>query len=199
MEMASRAQSQSSQDSDGSPAEVPPYPSTRRHFNARRRAMQNQTDQPTSTLMEHLENVTSTADSLLGQPIPSLPHRTGSPDSSRRDSTGEGEVNRRRKRRKIDHEERSNGVGMAGFRYGHRGSVVSGPLKMEIDSCDGGITSTLSMHGQTYCPENVLRNDQSVYCTHQSLCNLILKHKGDTNFSLTKLIIKSPDSGFTAP
>ena len=179
------------------------FPGSRRHHNSRLRrrgvAFPNHTDASTSTLMEQLDNATTVADSLLDQPLQSYPRRSGSPDVNRRESPSEAEINRRRKRRKIDHADRSLYLGNLGFRYGHKGSVVPGPLQMEIESCDGGIISQLSMHGQLYAPENVLRNDQRVYCTHQNRCNLILKHKGGATFSLTKLVIKSPESGFTAP
>ena len=113
--------------------------------------------------------------------------------------SGEAEVNRRRvKRRKLDSDSLSNGH-LRGFRYGFRGQVVPGPLKMEIVSCDGGIHSDAVMHAREYHPENVLRNDKSVYCTDRSECNLILQHMGQTPFTLKKLVIKAPERGFTAP
>lgn len=83
-----------------------------------------------------------------------------------------------------------------GPNYGYRGQVVPGPLRMEIVSCDGG----LHEYGKdNYRPENVLRNDLSVYCTRSSKCNLVLRHKGDAPFCLSKLVIKAPQTGFTAP
>ena len=151
---------------------------------------------PTSILMDRLHNVTSEADSLLDQPIP----RIGSPDVAAREYLGEAEVNRQRKRRKIGHEERPVGVGMNGFRYGYRGSVAPGPLRMELVSCDGGLLHTdVSRTVREYVPDNVLRNDRSVYCTNANRCNIILRHKEETTFTLSKIVIKAPATGFTAP
>lgn len=139
--------------------------------------------------VERLNEASSNLSSLLDQPIP----RLGSPDVSAREYSGEAEVNRRRaKRRKLDADPLSTGH-LRRIRYGYRGSVVSGPLMMEIVSCDGGL------HTEEYWPENVLRNDKSVYCTNNNKCNLILRHVGETTFCLKKLIIKAPERGFTAP
>jgi hypothetical protein len=101
------------------------------------------------------------------------------------------EVRRRLKRRKLDHEEDKPSYPSVG--YGHFGQVVAGPLKMEIVSCDGGHFKSL------YRAENMLRNDKSVYCSESSRCNLMLRHQGETLFSLERIIIKAPDLGFTAP
>lgn len=147
--------------------------------------------------MDRLHNATSEADSLLDQPIP----RIGSADISTREYLGEAQVNRQRKRRKMDHQERPLGVGMNGFRYGYRGSVAPGPLKMEIVSCDGGLLHTVEVAqtGRDYLPDNVLRNDRSVYCTNANRCNIILRHREETTFTLSKIIVKAPATGFTAP
>lgn len=136
-----------------------------------------------------------TPSSLLDRPIP----RLGSPDMTAREYSGEAEVNRRRaKRRKLDNDPLS--VKMRGFfRYGYRGQVVPGRLKMEIISCDGGLHSDAARHGREYWVENVLRDDKSVYCTDNSRCNIILSHQGETSFCLSKLVIKAPERGFTAP
>ena len=116
------------------------------------------------------------------------------PDPSEREYSGEAEVNRRRaKRRKVDTAQLS--AGYKGFSYGYRGQVVAGPLKMEIVSCDGGVHAT----GSDHFPENILRNDKSVYCTQRNECNIILRHQSETAFSLKKLIIKAPEKGFTSP
>ena len=145
--------------------------------------------------VERLNEASSNLSSLLDQPIP----RIGSPDMSAREYSGEAEVNRRRaKRRKLDADPLSTGH-LRGFTYGYRGSVVSGPLKMEIVSCDGGLHTEAARHGRDYWPENVLRNDKSVYCTDDNKCNLILRHMGETTFCLKKLVIKAPERGFTAP
>ncbi len=145
--------------------------------------------------VERLNEASSNLSSLLDQPIP----RIGSPDMSAREYSGESEVNRRRaKRRKLDADTLSTGH-LRGFSYGHRGQVVSGPLKMEIVYCDGGLHTEAARHGREYWPENVLRNDQSVYCTDNNKCNLVLRHMGETTFCLKKLVIKAPETGFTAP
>ncbi|KAI4177809.1 MAG: hypothetical protein LQ343_000273 [Gyalolechia ehrenbergii] len=83
-----------------------------------------------------------------------------------------------------------------GLNYGYRGQVVPGPLRMEIVFCDGG----LHEYGKDkYRPENVLRNDLSVYCTRSSKCDLVLRHEGGAPFCLQRLVVKAPETGFTAP
>ena len=186
------------------PAETPSLPSTRRILSSIRRRggpppFSAQANPPAGSLMQELENVSSVANSVAEN----LRRASRQPDTRtdrvRREDSNEDEVSRRRKRRKTDHPERPSSLGTHAFKYGDKGSVVPGPLMMEIEACDGGILPTLSMHGQRYAVENVLRNNKSVYCTHQSQCNLILRHKGEATFSLTKLVIKSPEAGFTAP
>ena len=139
-------------------------------------------------------NVTLTS-GLPDRPVP----RIGSPDITAQEYTGEAQVNRenrwRAKRRKIEADGVSNGF--KGATYGHRGQVVSGPLKMEIVSCDGGQYSEPS--GESSWPENVLQDDTSVYCTKSDRCNIILRHQKGTPFSLRKLVIKAPRNGFDAP
>ncbi len=145
--------------------------------------------------VEQLNEASSNLSGLLEQPIP----RLGTPDITLQEYSGEAEVNRRRaKRRKLGPEAPSKGH-LNGFSYGYRGQVVSGPLKMEIASCDGGLHAEAARLGREYSRENVLRNDKSVYCTDSSKCNLILRHMGETTFCLKKLVIKAPESGFTAP
>lgn len=107
----------------------------------------------------------------------------------------EDESRQRLKRRKLDHTDTSKDV--ASIEYGHFGQVVAGPLKMEIVACDGG--QLRDDNRMLYRPENVLRNDKSVYCTEQPRCSLLLTHHSETSFALEKLIIKGPDKGFTAP
>lgn len=145
--------------------------------------------------VERLNEASSNLSSLLDQPVPTI----GSPDMSAREYSGEAEVNRRQaKRRKVDNDSSPAGH-LRGFTYGYRGQVVPGPLKMEIFSCDGGLHTEAARHGREYWPENVLRNDKSVYCTDNNQCNLILRHMGETTFCLKKLVIKAPERGFTAP
>ncbi|MCJ1260188.1 hypothetical protein MMC22_000047 [Lobaria immixta] len=137
---------------------------------------------------ERLNEASSSLSSLLDQPMP----RLNSPDADLRPYSGDAELHRRRpKRRKLDGDFKA-------FSYGYRGQVVPGALKMEIVSCDGGLHAE-SRHGRQYWPENVLRNDKSVYCTDSSKCNIIMRHQGETPFCLKKLVIKAPERGFTAP
>jgi hypothetical protein len=132
---------------------------------------------------------------LPDRPIPLI----GSPDITAQEYSGEAQVNRenrwRAKRRKIEADDLSDGF--RGATYGHRGQVVSGPLKMEIVSCDGGQYS--EPNGDSSWPENVLQDDSSVYCTKGDRCNIVLRHKKGTPFSLRKLVIKAPKNGFDAP
>lgn len=67
---------------------------------------------------------------------------------------------------------------------------------MELASCDGG---SFEPGGESSWPENVLRNDSSVYCTKSDRCNLILKHRGEMPFCLKKIVIKAPKIGYNAP
>ncbi|KAI1410148.1 hypothetical protein F5Y13DRAFT_168442 [Hypoxylon sp. FL1857] len=102
--------------------------------------------------------------------------------------------NRRVKRRKLDSDRLS--IGFQGFRYGKYGQVEPGQLTMELVSCDGGIYSDDS---HRYAAENILKNDQTVYCTEGPRCNIILRHQGATVFTLKELVIKAPRSNFTSP
>lgn len=186
-----------------SDAQAPTSAMRSRLENVRYRARQRVQDRATPSgsggtvqeAVERLNEASSNLSSLLDQPIP----RIESPDMSAREYSGEAEVNRRRaKRRKLDADPASAGH-LRGFSYGYRGQVVPGPLKMEIVSCDGGLHTEAARHGREYWPENVLRNDKSVYCTDNNKCNLILRHLGETTFCLKKLVIKAPERGFTAP
>jgi len=111
---------------------------------------------------------------------------------------GEAETNRAIKRRKID-----TGMSSSGFPgppYGHNGQVEPGKLRMEIESCDGGTFLEGFATGSTaYTAGNVLKNDDSVYCTKGNRCNLVLRHQGSAPFSLTELIIKGPPRDYTDP
>lgn len=143
--------------------------------------------------VERLNEASPSLSSLLDQPVPQL----NSPDVDSRSYSIDTELHRRRpKRRKLDGD--SYPPDFKAFSYGYRGQVIPGALKMEIVSCDGGLHAE-SRHGRQYWPENVLRNDKSVYCTDSSKCNIIMRHQGETTFSLKKLVIKAPERGFTAP
>ena len=144
--------------------------------------------------VERLNEASSNLSSLLDEPIP----RMMSPDVLDRDYSGMADNNRRRaKRRKLDADPCSEVFN--GFSYGYHGQVVPGALKMEIVSCDGGHFTDHTGHVRHYWPENVLRNDKSVYCTENDKCNIILRHQGETPFCLKKLVVKAPERGFTAP
>lgn len=104
------------------------------------------------------------------------------------------EDNRRVKRRKLDSDRIA--PSFKGFRYGKYGQVEPGELTMEIVSCDGGLYSNES----SYACENILKNDNSVYCTKSNKCNIVLRHQGATVFSLKELVIKAPaSSSYNAP
>lgn len=104
---------------------------------------------------------------------------------------------RRNKRRKLDHDH-SAANEYTCYKYGYKGQVVPGRLRMEIVSCDGGEHRRDNPPG-LYRVQNVLRNDKSVYCSESSQCNLLLKHIGEAAFALEKIVIRAPDRGFTAP
>ena len=203
MRRRSAAEPRSSSGSNVSDTQAPTSAVRSRLESFRHRARQPGQDRATPSgsggtvqqAVERLNEASSNLSSLLGQPIPII----GSPDMGSREYSAEAEVNRRRaKRRRIDDENSSWGH-LKGFSYGYRGQVLSGPLKMEIFSCDGGLHAEAARHGREYWPENVLRNDKSVYCTDNNKCNLILRHMGETTFCLKKLVIKAPERGFTAP
>lgn len=104
---------------------------------------------------------------------------------------------RRNKRRKLGHNANASPEYTC-FKYGHKGQVVPGRLRMEVVSCDGGEHRKDNPPG-LYKVQNVLRNDKSVYCSESSQCNLLLKHIGEGSFALEKVVIRAPDRGFTAP
>jgi len=98
------------------------------------------------------------------------------------------------KRRKLDHYPAP--IQLKSYKYGHYGQVEPGQLKLRVHSCDGG---THDERGSVYFgPENILRHDQSVYCSENSFCNIILEHHDRSAFCLEKLYIVTPDNGFTA-
>ncbi|VUC29032.1 unnamed protein product, partial [Clonostachys rosea] len=100
------------------------------------------------------------------------------------------EDNRRNKRRKIDADRLAPKISR--IRYGKHGSVEPGALRMEISSCDGG--SYASSNPSSYAAENLLKNDDTVYCTKGNRCNIVLRHEGGAPFTLHELIIKGPTS-----
>lgn len=139
-----------------------------------------------------LQAASSNLRALLDSPVPSI----SSPSLAAQEYSGEAETNRRIKRRKLDTDKADSGF--AGFSYGKYGQVEPGQLKMEIVSCDGGIFDAIDGN-EDYAAENVLKSDDSVYCTKGNRCNLVLRHQGTTVFCLKELIIKAPPKGYTAP
>ncbi|PYH74067.1 uncharacterized protein BO88DRAFT_376887 [Aspergillus vadensis CBS 113365] len=133
----------------------------------------------------------SNTSSLLDTPVPHLDSPTAMPQQVE----DEHQLDRARtKRRKLETDD--NREGLQGFRYGQYGQVVPGALRMELTSCDGG---RYEPHGESSWPENILRNDASVYCTKSDRCNLVLKHQGESPFCLKKIVIKAPKSGYNSP
>ncbi|OJI84374.1 hypothetical protein ASPTUDRAFT_30306 [Aspergillus tubingensis CBS 134.48] len=133
----------------------------------------------------------SNTSSLLDTPVPHLDSPTAMPQQVE----DKHQLDRARtKRRKLDTDD--NREGLQGFRYGQYGQVVPGALRMELTSCDGG---RYEPHGESSWPENILRNDASVYCTKSDRCNLVLKHQGESPFCLKKIVIKAPKSGYNSP
>ncbi|KAI3399076.1 hypothetical protein diail_7876 [Diaporthe ilicicola] len=105
----------------------------------------------------------------------------------------QAEDSRRVKRRKLDSER--SGSSFKGFRYGRFGQIEPGQLKMEIESCDGGMYADSNINP----PESILKSDQSVYCTKRNRCNVVLKHQGATVFTLTELVIRAPSANYSSP
>ena len=176
-------------------ARPPSAPFLQRHRLRRRREEEETLSYGINSVQDavnQLQEASSNLSTLLAEPIP----RIRTPDMYVDEYTGEAAVNRQRsKRRKLDIP-----AIRQGFRYGYRGQVVPGPLKMSIVSCDGGqLAHCMGDHQTYYRPENILRNDLSVYCTQKSETSIILRHFVETPFCLTKLVIKSPATGFTAP
>ena len=179
-------------------AEAPRSPSSL--MRARRRATR-----PSERLQRHRDRQNQTAmarqeaePSRAPIPYPPVP-RIGSPDVTTREYSGEAQVNRenrwRAKRRKLDVDD-NNRITPA-FRYGHKGQVVPGKLKMQIVSCDGG--QYTEPNGDSSWANNVLDDDSTVYCTKSNRCNMVLGHLGNMPFSLSKIVIKAPRTDFDAP
>lgn len=167
---------------------------------ARRRATR-----PSERLQRHRDRLNQTAmarqeaePSRAPVSYPPVP-RIGSPDVATREYQGEFQMNRenrwRAKRRKLDVDD--NNRATPAFRYGHKGQVVPGKLKMQIVSCDGG--QYTEPNGDSSWANNVLDDDSTVYCTKSNHCNMVLGHLGDMPFSLSKIVVKAPRTGFDAP
>ena len=138
---------------------------------------------------ERLAQISSNIEEMLDQQLPlfASTHLPGSPSL-------ETETHQHRtKRRKIESVKSSE---FTNHKYGWFGQVEPARLKMEIASCDGGAEDAEST---LYRPENVLRKDKSVYHTKRSKCDMVLRHQGETPFSVEKILIKSPEHNFTTP
>ena len=122
-----------------------------------------------------------------------MPPRAPPPPSPPLHGHETDEDSRRSKRRKLAPDRAA--WSFKGFSYGQYGQVEPGQLTMEIVSCDGGLYSD----EHSYPPENILKNDVSVYCTKSNRCNIVLKHQGGTVFSLKELVIKAPGTKFSCP
>ncbi|KAF2226531.1 hypothetical protein BDZ85DRAFT_256322 [Elsinoe ampelina] len=114
----------------------------------------------------------------------------------RSDDSDEDERPRHAKRRRLDlHSHTSD---EKAHKYGHYGQVEPGRLKFELSSCDGGVHDD-GARAVYYGPSNILRHDQSVYCSRSPSCNIIIRHHDNSAFALEKLYILGPECGFTSP
>lgn len=95
----------------------------------------------------------------------------------------------RRKRRRIDD---ISAEVQPKIEYGWWGQVVPGKLQMHIASSDGETMGLPSDRIKSFSAENILRDDPTIYCTMLSACNIVLRHEGETPFSLERLVIKTP-------
>ena len=171
---------------------------------ARRRATA-----PSERLRRHRDRLSQTAMARHvaepSRPPPALPSvpRIGSPDITTREYSGEAQVNRenraRAKRRKLDHD----GDGLPRMarvhKYGYKGSVVTGPLRMEILENDGGNHECSNQTWYDTPETTALFDTNGVYRTKGNRCNMILAHYGKTPFTLSKMVIKTPRKDFNAP
>lgn len=133
-------------------------------------AGQRPVDQPSFEDLEQLDDANTHLRALLDytnsnfMPPPRYPpsfHSTPRSDHN--------EDSRRVKRRKLDSER--HGRGFQEFRYGKYGQVEPGQLRLEIETCDGGVYG----NEQENPPESILRNDDSVYvCRFPTRCTVTL-------------------------
>lgn len=141
----------------------------------------------------------STASPFAAEPVPGFDGPPTIPQLQNEDGDEDEEEETlmdrwRSKRRKLDGDDSREGPQT--FRYGHYGQVVPGVLKMEMESCDGGL---FEPEGELASPMNVLRNDSSYYSTRSDRCNIILKHQGDLPFCLKRIVVKAPKHGYDGP
>ncbi|KAL9018485.1 MAG: hypothetical protein Q9185_004177 [Variospora sp. 1 TL-2023] len=171
----------------------PAHTFQRPHAPGREHRSSHRAYQTMQDAVDRLNQASSSISVALDPPVP----RIASPYPVAQEYSGEAAVNQanrqRAKRRKLNDGLLAKDFGPS---YGYRGQVVPGPLRLEIVFCDGGL---YEYGKEKHCPENVLRNDLSVYCTRTSKCDLVLRHEGGAPFCLRKLVIKAPETGFTAP
>ena len=179
------------------PSELSPFLNPRHsHLHRHRLRRQREEDHRGSVqdTLDQLDAENLTLASAIEAPLPVLNGlRVYSPPRSDADSHQS-----RHKRRKLDGDPLDI---MSPMRYGFHGQVAPGRLKMHLKSCDGGRMGEAEDRyiRSDYSPENVLGNDKSVYCSKREKANMVFCHSGESCFSMTKIMIKTPDSGFTAP
>ncbi len=155
------------------------------NFEGLERSLESASSELRSLLNLNESEASSMPQPLVPNPIPSSAH------VHNHEHADEG---RRAKRRKLGSERSVSH--WPGFRYGRFGQIEPGQLTMEIVCCDGGIYT----EGSPYTADNILKNDNSVYCTKGNRCNIVLRHQGATPFSLKELIIKAPGrNDYSAP
>lgn len=103
-----------------------------------------------------LDQQNSQLQALLDFPAASISPPFSSSTHMRTPQHDQADDSRRAKRRRLDSEK--PGSSFKGFRYGKYGQVEPGQLKMEIESCDGGIFED----DDNNPPESILKNDDSV-------------------------------------
>ena len=179
-------------------SEISTFLSPRNSYLHRHRLRRQREEDPRGSVQDTLDQLevhTSTLQSAIEAPLPLLsPSHAYSPVRAEVMDTYQP----RYKRRKLDGDPLDF---RCPVRYGFHGQVAPGRLKMQLVNCDGGHLSESEdlLAQRHYSPENVLQNDKSVYCSKKDKCNYLIRHTGETCFSMTKLIIKAPDAGFTAP
>jgi len=67
-------------------------------------------------------------------------------------------------------------------------------LELELAYWDGGTYKKTDTR-----PESVLYENDEVYCTKGSQCNMIFKHVGEKCFTLEKMVIQGPSTGYSSP
>lgn len=168
---------------------VPPQSQLHRHRLRRQETSENfETVQETLNDLENDRRTSQLNPAGLNQTLP-IPTRVEEFYGLQENPEDHG---RRNKRRKIDG---SLPDAMPKISYGYHGQVVPGRLNMMISYCDGG----LHHDERQYSQNNVLQNDKSVYCSRKNKVNILLSHWGEVPFTCSKIVIKTPDSGFSAP